>query len=87
MNAKVSARGRTKAGKVFKVVGVAAALLVGTSAAVGRVPWRGGRFGGGGGTLQRRPAFQWWRRTHFGGGRCRRWRPFFRGAALFRRPA
>jgi hypothetical protein len=47
MNAKVSAQGRTKAGKVLKVVGAAAALLVGASAVFAEP--HGGGFGGGGG--------------------------------------
>jgi hypothetical protein len=46
MNAKVSAKGRTKAGEVLKVIGVAAALLVGSSAALAEP--HGGGFGGGG---------------------------------------
>jgi hypothetical protein len=46
MNAKVSAQGRTKAGEILKVIGVAAALLVGSSAALAEP--HGGGFGGGG---------------------------------------
>jgi hypothetical protein len=46
MNAKVSAKGRTKAGEILKVIGVAAALLVGSSAALAEP--HGGGFGGGG---------------------------------------
>ncbi|MGC1457249.1 MAG: hypothetical protein WA825_03115 [Steroidobacteraceae bacterium] len=45
MNAKVSANGRTKAGEVLKVVGLAAALLVGSSAVFAEP--HGGGFGGG----------------------------------------
>jgi hypothetical protein len=44
MNAKVSAKGRTKAGEVLKVVGVAAALLVGSSSVFAEP--HGGGFGG-----------------------------------------
>ena len=46
MNAKVSAQARTKVGHVLKVVGVAAALLVGASSAFAESH---GGFGGGGG--------------------------------------
>jgi hypothetical protein len=46
MNAKVSARARTKAGQILKVVGVAAALMVGASSAAFAEPHGG--FGGGG---------------------------------------
>ena len=54
MNAKVSANARTKAGKVLGVVGVAAALLLGTASAFaeshgGGGGGGGGHFGGGGG--------------------------------------
>jgi hypothetical protein len=45
MNAKVSAKGRTKAGEVLRVVGVAAALLVGSSTVFAES--HGGGFGGG----------------------------------------
>jgi len=45
MNAKVSAKARTKAGEVLKVVGVAAALLVGSSSVFAEP--HGGGFGGG----------------------------------------
>jgi hypothetical protein len=45
MNAKVSAQARTKAGQVLKVVGVAAALMVGASSAFAEPH---GGFGGGG---------------------------------------
>lgn len=50
MNAKVSAKGRTKAGQILKVVGVAAALLVGSSAALAEPHGGGGggHFSGGG---------------------------------------
>ncbi|HEV2703605.1 MAG TPA: hypothetical protein VGV09_18410 [Steroidobacteraceae bacterium] len=50
MNAKVSAQGRTKAGQIFKVVGLAAALLVGSSAvfAESHGGGGGGHFSGGG---------------------------------------
>jgi len=44
MNAKVSAKGRTKAGEVLKVVGLAAALLVGSSSVFAEP--HGGGFGG-----------------------------------------
>jgi hypothetical protein len=50
MNAKVSAKGRTKAGEILKVVGLAAALLVGSSAAFAEPHGGGGsHFSGGGG--------------------------------------
>jgi len=45
MNAKVSAKGRTKAGEILKVVGLAAALLVGSSAVLAE-PHGGGSGGG-----------------------------------------
>ena len=45
MNAKVSAQARTKAGQVLKVIGVAAALMVGASSAFAEPH---GGFGGGG---------------------------------------
>jgi hypothetical protein len=45
MNAKVSAKALTKAGEVLKVVGVAAALLVGSSSVFAEP--HGGGFGGG----------------------------------------
>ena len=49
MNAKVSANGRTKAGEVLKVVGLAAALLVGSSAVFAEPHGGGAHFSGGGG--------------------------------------
>jgi hypothetical protein len=49
MNAKVSANGRTKAGEVLKVVGLAAALLIGSSAVFAEPHGGGGgHFSGGG---------------------------------------
>jgi hypothetical protein len=50
MNAKVSAQGRTKAGEILKVVGLAAALLIGSSAALAETHGGGGgaHFSGGG---------------------------------------
>ena len=48
MNARVSARGRTKAGEILKVVGLAAALLVGSSAGLAEHGGGGGGGGGGG---------------------------------------
>ena len=56
MNARVSAKAQTRAGKVLRVVGVAAALLVGTSAVFAE--GHGGGFGGGGHASA----------PHFGGG-------------------
>jgi len=57
MNAKVSASGPTKAGKVLGVVGVVAALLVGASSAFAQSHGGGGGHAGGGGGG-----------GHFGGG-------------------
>ncbi len=48
MNAKVSANGRTKAGEVLKVFGLAAVLLVGSSAVIAEPHGGGGHSSGGG---------------------------------------